>query len=276
MTLTTNGALLARMAPRLAGAGLNRVTVSLDSLDDGTFRAMNDVDFPVADVLEGIDVALASGLTPVKVNMVVKRGMNDDGILAMAEHFRGTGVILRFIEYMDVGATNGWRLDEVVPSAEIVSAIDARWPLDPVDPSYRGEVAARYRYRDGQGEIGLISSVTQPFCHDCTRARLSAEGKLYTCLFASRGHDLRALVRDQSISDAELDERCAGSGACAPTATRSCARRARPSTCPGSRCRTSAASGADRRSPARRAVPCEPARGASPRRRAPRARPDAA
>jgi cyclic pyranopterin phosphate synthase len=203
VTLTTNGALLARMAPRLADAGLNRVTVSLDSLDDGTFRAMNDVDFPVADVLEGIDVALASGLTPVKVNMVVKRGMNDDGILAMAEHFRGTGVILRFIEYMDVGATNGWRLDDVVPSAEIVSAIDARWPLEPVDPSYRGEVAARYRYRDGKGEIGLISSVTQPFCHDCTRARLSAEGKLYTCLFASRGHDLRALVRG-GASDAEI------------------------------------------------------------------------
>jgi cyclic pyranopterin phosphate synthase len=210
VTLTTNGALLARMAPRLADAGLNRVTVSLDSLDDSIFRAMNDVDFPVADVLEGIDVALASGLTPVKVNMVVKRGMNDAGILAMAEHFRGTGVILRFIEYMDVGATNGWRLDDVVPSAEVVSAIDARWPLEPVDPSYRGEVAARYRYRDGKGEIGLISSVTQPFCHDCTRARLSAEGKLYTCLFASRGHDLRALVRDDSISDAGLDERLRG------------------------------------------------------------------
>ena len=210
VTLTTNGALLARMAPRLADAGLNRVTVSLDSLDDGTFRAMNDVDFPVADVLEGIEVALATGLTPVKVNMVVKRGMNDDCVLAMAEHFRGTGVILRFIEYMDVGATNGWRLDDVVPSAEIVGAIDARWPLEPVDPSYRGEVAARYRYRDGKGEIGLISSVTQPFCHDCTRARLSAEGKLYTCLFASRGHDLRALVRDASISDADLDERLRG------------------------------------------------------------------
>jgi cyclic pyranopterin phosphate synthase len=210
VTLTTNGALLARMAPRLADAGLNRVTVSLDSLDDGTFRAMNDVDFPVDDVLEGIEVALATGLTPVKVNMVVKRGMNDDGVLAMAEHFRGTGVILRFIEYMDVGATNGWRLDDVVPSAEIVGAIDARWPLEPVDPSYRGEVAARYRYRDGKGEIGLISSVTQPFCHDCTRARLSAEGKLYTCLFASRGHDLRALVRDASISDADLDERLRG------------------------------------------------------------------
>ena len=182
------------------------MTVSLDSLDDATFRAMNDVDFPVADVLEGIEAALAAGLAPVKVNMVVKRGMNDDGILAMAERFRGTGVILRFIEYMDVGATNGWRLDDVVPSAEIVSAIDARWPLEPVDPAYVGEVAARYRYRDGEGEIGLISSVTQPFCHDCTRARLSAEGKLYTCLFASRGHDLRALVRGE-LSDAELDEK---------------------------------------------------------------------
>ena len=142
--------------------------------------------------------------------MVVKRGMNDDGVLAMAERFRGTGVILRFIEYMDVGATNGWRLDDVVPSAEIVSAIDARWPLEPVDPSYRGEVAARYRYRDGKGEIGLISSVTQPFCHDCTRARLSAEGKLYTCLFAIRGHDLRALLRDEALSDAQLDERLRG------------------------------------------------------------------
>jgi GTP 3',8-cyclase len=207
VTLTTNGALLARMAQRLADAGLNRVTVSLDSLDDATFRAMNDVDFPVADVLEGIDAALRVGLAPVKVNMVVKRGTNDGDVLAMAEHFRGTGVILRFIEYMDVGATNGWRLDDVLPSAEIVSAIDASWPLEPVDPAYRGEVAARYRYRDGEGEIGLISSVTQPFCHDCTRARLSAEGKLYTCLFASRGHDLRALLRDEAISDAELDER---------------------------------------------------------------------
>jgi GTP 3',8-cyclase len=209
VTLTTNGALLARMAQRLADAGLGRVTVSLDSLDDATFRAMNDVDFPVAEVLEGIDAALAAGLAPVKVNMVVKRGTNDDDVLAMAEHFRGTGVILRFIEYMDVGATNGWQLDEVMPSAEIVSAIDARWPLEPVDAAYRGEVASRYRYRDGEGEIGLISSVTQPFCHDCTRARLSAEGKLYTCLFASRGHDLRALLRD-GASDAELDERLRG------------------------------------------------------------------
>ncbi len=206
VTLTTNGALLARMAPRLAAAGLGRVTVSLDSLDDATFRAMNDVDFPVADVLDGIEAALAAGLAPVKVNMVVKRGMNEHGILAMAERFRGTGVILRFIEYMDVGATNGWRLDDVVPSREIVGAINERWELEPVDPAYVGEVAARYRYRDGAGEIGLISSVTQPFCHDCTRARLSAEGKLYTCLFASRGHDLRALVRGE-LSDSELDEK---------------------------------------------------------------------
>jgi cyclic pyranopterin phosphate synthase len=209
VTLTTNGSLLARMAQRLADAGLNRVTVSLDSLDDATFRAMNDVDFPVADVLEGIEAALAAGLTPVKVNMVVKRGTNDDGIVAMAERFRGTGVILRFIEYMDVGATNGWQLDEVVPSAEIVSALDERWPLEPVEAEYRGEVASRYRYRDGGGEIGLISSVTQPFCHDCTRARLSAEGKLYTCLFASRGHDLRALVRSE-LTDAELDGKLRG------------------------------------------------------------------
>ena len=167
---------------------------------------MNDVDFPVADVLEGIEAALAAGLAPVKVNMVVKRGTNDGDILAMAERFRGTGVILRFIEYMDVGATNGWQLDEVVPSSEIVSAIDERWPLAPVEPGYRGEVASRYRYRDGGGEIGLISSVTQPFCHDCTRARLAADGKLYTCLFAVRGHDLRALVRS-GMSDAELDDK---------------------------------------------------------------------
>ena len=174
--------------------------------------------------------------------MVVKRGMNDDGILAMAERFRGTGVILRFIEYMDVGATNGWRLDDVVPSREIVSAINERWALEPVDPAYVGEVAARYRYRDGGGEIGLISSVTQPFCRDCTRARLSAEGKLYTCLFASRGHDLRALVRSERLATPSWTRAPRRSGACATTATRSCARRARRSTCPRSRCRTSAAS----------------------------------
>ena len=203
VTLTTNGALLARMAPRLADAGLNRVTVSLDSLDDGTFRAMNDVDFPVADVLEGIEVALATGLTPVKVNMVVKRGMNDDGVLAMAEHFRGTGVILRFIEYMDVGATNGWRMDDVLPSAEVVRRIDAEFPLEPLEAAQAGETAQRWRYADGAGEIGAISSVTQAFCHDCNRARLSTEGKLFLCLFASRGHDLRALLRG-GASDAEI------------------------------------------------------------------------
>jgi cyclic pyranopterin phosphate synthase len=205
LTLTTNGALLARKAQALKDAGLNRITVSLDSLDDGTFRAMNDVDFPVERVLAGIDAALAAGLAPVKVNVVVKRGVNEDGILPMARAFRGTGVVLRFIEYMDVGHTNGWRLDDVVPAGEIVAAIDAEHPLEPVEPAYRGEVANRWRYRDGSGEIGVIASVTQPFCGDCTRARLSADGKLHTCLFATKGHDLRALVRGRA-SDAELAE----------------------------------------------------------------------
>ena len=205
LTLTTNGSLLGRMAPRLAEAGLTRVTVSLDSLDDAVFRAMNDVDFPVVRVLEGIDAALAAGLGPVKVNMVVKRGVNDDSVLAMAERFRHTGVILRFIEFMDVGSTNGWKMDEVVPSAEIVAQLSERWPLAPAEANYRGEVAERYRYLDGGGEVGLISSVTQPFCHDCSRARLSAAGKLYTCLFAVRGHDLRAPLRD-GATDTELHE----------------------------------------------------------------------
>ena len=206
LTLTTNGALLAQKAQALRDAGLDRITVSLDSLDDATFRAMNDVDFPVARVLAGIDAALAAGLDPVKVNVVVKRGVNDDGVVAMAHAFRGTGVVVRFIEYMDVGHTNGWRLDDVVPAAEVVAAIDAEYPLEPVEPGYRGEVASRWRYRDGNGEIGVISSVTQPFCSDCTRARLSADGKLYTCLFAVRGHDLRALLRggasDEQLTDA--------------------------------------------------------------------------
>jgi cyclic pyranopterin phosphate synthase len=208
LTLTTNGALLARVANNLASAGLTRVTVSLDSLDDEVFRAMNDVDFPVARVLEGIDAAAAAGL-PVKVNVVVKRGLNEGSILELARHFHGTGHTLRFIEYMDVGHTNGWRLDDVVPAAEIVSAIDAGLPLEPVDSAYRGEVAQRYRYRDGGGEIGVISSVTQPFCGDCTRARLSADGHLYTCLFAVRGHDLRSLVRSRA-SDDELAATIAG------------------------------------------------------------------
>ncbi len=189
------------MADDLAGAGLTRVTVSLDSLDDEVFRAMNDVDFPVARVLEGIDAAAAAGL-PVKVNVVVKRGLNEGSILELARHFHGTGHTLRFIEYMDVGHTNGWRLDDVVPAAEIVAAIDAELPLEPVDPAYRGEVARRYRYRDGGGEIGVIASVTQPFCGDCTRARLSADGHLYTCLFAVRGHDLRSLVRSGASDEA--------------------------------------------------------------------------
>jgi cyclic pyranopterin phosphate synthase len=205
LALTTNGALLARKAQALRDAGLRRITVSLDSLDDEVFRAMNDVDVPVERVLAGIDAALAAGLEPVKVNVVVKRGLNEDGIVPLAKAFRGTGVVLRFIEYMDVGHTNGWRLDDVVPAAEIVETIAAEFPLEPVASSYRGEVANRYRYADGAGEIGVIASVTQPFCGDCTRARLSADGKLYTCLFAVRGHDLRALLRG-GASDAELAE----------------------------------------------------------------------
>jgi cyclic pyranopterin phosphate synthase len=209
LTLTTNGALLARKAQALKAAGLNRITVSLDSLDDDVFRAMNDVDFPVTRVLEGIDAALAAGLAPVKVNVVVKRGLNEDSVLPMARYFRGSGVVLRFIEYMDVGHSNGWRLDDVVPAAEIVAAIDAELPLEPVEPAYRGEVANRWRYRGGSGEIGVIASVTQPFCADCTRARLSADGQVYTCLFAVKGHDLRALVRG-GASDEELSAAIAG------------------------------------------------------------------
>jgi GTP 3',8-cyclase len=205
LTLTTNGALLAAKAEALADAGLSRVTVSLDSLDDDVFRAMNDVDFPVGRVLAGIEAAAAAGL-PVKVNTVVKRGLNDDSVLELARFFKGSGYTLRFIEYMDVGATNGWRLDDVVPAAEIVEAIDAELPLEPVAPAYRGEVANRWRYRDGSGEIGVIASVTQPFCGDCTRARISAEGRLYTCLFAVRGHDLRALLRSGATDDALREE----------------------------------------------------------------------
>jgi cyclic pyranopterin phosphate synthase len=208
LTLTTNGALLPQKAEALRAAGLQRVTVSLDSLDDGVFTAMNAVDFPAGRVLEGIDAAAGAGL-PVKVNMVVKRGVNEDSVLPMARAFRERGHVLRFIEYMDVGRSNGWRLDDVVPAAEIVALIDAQLPLEPVEPNYRGEVARRWRYRDGGGEIGVIASVTQPFCGDCTRARLSAEGRLYTCLFAVRGHDLRALVRS-GASDDELREAIGG------------------------------------------------------------------
>jgi GTP 3',8-cyclase len=203
VAMTTNGSLLASKARVLADAGLGRVTVSLDSLDDGVFRAMNDVDFPVARVLAGIDAAVAAGLTPVKVNMVVRRGLNEASVLPMARYFRARGDILRFIEYMDVGVTNGWRLDDVVPADEILATIDEEMPLEPLERSYRGEVARRWRYRDGPGEIGVIASVTDPFCGDCTRARISADGTLYTCLFAARGHDLRALLR-ASASDEDL------------------------------------------------------------------------
>jgi len=203
LTLTTNASLLARKAQALKDAGLRRVTVSLDSLDNAVFQAMNDVSFPVERVLEGIAAAQAVGLGPIKINMVVKRGLNEASILPMARYFRGSGMILRFIEYMDVGATNGWRLDDVVPAAEIVARIGAELPLVAVDPNYRGEVAQRWRYADGSGEIGIISSVSRPFCGACSRARLSSEGSLYTCLFARQGHDFRALVR-AGASDTEI------------------------------------------------------------------------
>ncbi|WP_312781358.1 GTP 3',8-cyclase MoaA [Acidovorax temperans] len=210
LTLTTNGSLLARKAKALKKAGLNRVTVSLDGLDDAVFRRMNDVDFPVADVLAGIEAAHTAGLSHIKVNMVVKRGTNDHEILPMARHFRGTGTTLRFIEYMDVGATNGWRMDEVLPSAQLIERLRAELPLVPLEPSSPGETAERWGYADtsGQhdpalGEVGVISSVTQAFCHDCNRARLSTEGKLYLCLFASQGYDLRSLLRG-GASDADI------------------------------------------------------------------------
>jgi len=204
LALTTNGALLPQKAQALADAGLNRVTVSLDSVDDAQFRALNDVDFPVDRVLDGIEAAAAAGL-PVKVNAVVKRGVNDDGIVGLAGRFRGTGHVLRFIEYMDVGHSNGWRLDDVVPAEEIVRRIDERWPLEPLEPKSADATSLRWRYRDGAGEIGVIASVTKPFCGGCSRARLSAEGRLYTCLFAVRGHDLRAPLRagatDEELAD---------------------------------------------------------------------------
>jgi cyclic pyranopterin phosphate synthase len=204
LALTTNGALLPQKAKALAEAGLDRVTVSLDSVDDAQFRALNDVDFPVARVLDGIEAAAAAGL-PVKVNAVVKRGVNEDGIVALAEHFRSTGHVLRFIEYMDVGVTNGWRLDDVVSAREIVETISARWPLEPVEAARPDVTARRWRYADGAGEIGVIASVTEPFCGGCSRARLSAEGRLYTCLFAAKGTDLRGPLR-LGASDEELSE----------------------------------------------------------------------
>jgi GTP 3',8-cyclase len=202
LTLTTNGSLLPAKAQRLRDAGLDRITVSLDSLEDDVFQAMNDVRFPVARVLAGIEAAQAAGL-PVKVNTVVKRGVNEDSVAGMAGHFRGTGAVVRFIEYMDVGTTNGWRLDDVVPAGEILERIGERWPLEPLPANYPGEVATRYRYADGAGEIGVIASVTRPFCGGCTRARLSAEGEVYTCLFGTHGTDMRAPLR-AGASDREL------------------------------------------------------------------------
>ncbi|HWM41738.1 MAG TPA: radical SAM protein, partial [Burkholderiales bacterium] len=206
LTLTTNGSLLEKQAHELKKAGLKRVTVSLDSLDDATFRAMNDADFPVAKVIEGIEAAADAGLGPIKINMVVKRGVNDSGIVPMAERWRGTGHIIRYIEYMDVGSTNGWRMDDVVSSAEVVKRISQRWPLEAIDPNYLGEVAERWRYVDGAGEVGVISSVTQAFCSSCTRMRLSTEGSLYTCLFAQTGHDLKHLLRSGASDDALRNE----------------------------------------------------------------------
>ena len=205
ITLTTNGSLLKRKAQSLVNAGLQRVTVSLDGLDDAVFKRMNDVDFPVSDVLEGIAAAQAAGLgihAPIKVNMVVKRGVNDDQILPMARHFKGSGVVLRFIEYMDVGSTNGWDMTDVMPSKEVIARIHAEMPLVQLEPTVLGETAARWGYLDGSGEIGVISSVTQAFCADCNRARLSTEGKLYLCLFATQGHDLRGLLRGNASDEA--------------------------------------------------------------------------
>jgi cyclic pyranopterin phosphate synthase len=205
LSLTTNGSLLAAKAQALADAGLHRVTVSLDALDDPTFMRMNDVGFPVQRVLDGIAAAEAAGIGPVKINSVIRRDINEHAVIDLAGHFRGTGATVRFIEYMDVGTTNGWRLDDVVPAADIVAKIGARWPLEPVASEYRGEVAQRYRYVDGAGEIGVISSVSEPFCGDCTRARLSADGQLFTCLFASSGHDLRGVLRS-GATDADLTD----------------------------------------------------------------------
>lgn len=204
LTLTTNGVLLPKLARTLRDAGLHRVTISLDALDDATFRRMNDADYPVERVLEGIAAAEAAGFDAIKVNMVVKRGTNDQDIVPMARHFRHSGHILRFIEFMDVGSSNGWKMDEVLPSREVIERINPHFPLQAIDPNYEGEVAERWRYADGSGEIGVISSVTQAFCSTCTRIRLSTEGKLYTCLFAQQGHDLRGLLR-QGADDAQLD-----------------------------------------------------------------------
>ena len=207
LTLTTNGSLLTReKAQALKDAGLNRVSISLDSLDDAVFRAMNDVNFPVHRVLDAIDAAKAAGLSPIKIDMVVKRGVNETSILDMARRFRGTEHIVRFIEYMDVGTTNGWRMEDVVAGREVIERIASEWPVEPLTQNYFGEVAERWRYRDGAGEFGVITSVTQPFCGSCTRARLTADGKLYLCLFATEGHDLRQLLRHRATDEEILDE----------------------------------------------------------------------
>ena len=208
LALTTNGSRLASLAEPLAQAGLDRVTVSLDAIDPDVSKRMNGVDFPLGRVLEGIDAAAAAGLAPVKINAVIQRGVNESEITRLAEHFRGSGHIVRFIEYMDVGASNGWKLDDVLPAAEIIERLESALPLEPVEPAYRGEVARRWRWRDDSGEIGVITSVTQPFCGDCTRARVSAEGKLYTCLFAGVGHDLREPLRS-GWTDEQILERIA-------------------------------------------------------------------
>jgi cyclic pyranopterin phosphate synthase len=206
IALTTNGSLLSpKKAQALKQAGLQRITISLDSLDNTTFQGMNDVGFPVEKVLQAVDNAVTAGLEPVKIDMVVKRGANEDSIIPMAERFRGTGVILRFIEFMDVGSTNGWRMEDVVPAQEIIDTVSNVWPLVPVDPNYPGEVANRWQYLDGQGEVGIIASVTMPFCGDCNRARLSSDGQLYTCLFGIKGHDFRAMMRD-GASDDEISD----------------------------------------------------------------------
>jgi cyclic pyranopterin phosphate synthase len=209
LTLTTNGSALKSQARALKTAGLDRITVSLDSLDEATFRAMNDADFPVAKVLEGIEAAAAAGLAPIKINTVVKRGVNDQQVVDIARHFRGSSHIVRFIEFMDVGSTNGWRMDDVIPSAQIVQRISAHFPLRPAEANYRGEVAERWLYLDGGGEIGVISSVTEAFCATCTRARLSTDGHLYTCLFAQRGYDLKSMMRS-GADDATLSAAVAG------------------------------------------------------------------
>ncbi|MBX3089933.1 MAG: GTP 3',8-cyclase MoaA [Cryobacterium sp.] len=208
IAVTTNGSALGHLAADLKQAGLKRVTVSLDSLNDEVFQSMNDVRFPVSKVLSAIDVAQEVGLGPIKINMVVKRGLNDNDIVAMAEHFRGTGHILRFIEFMDVGSTNGWELRQVVSSAEVLARINEVFPIEPLEENYSGETSRRWKYKDGAGEIGVISSVTQSFCHSCTRARISVDGKLYTCLFATGGHDLREMMRG-GCSDEELEAKLA-------------------------------------------------------------------